>query len=47
MIEFESHKPHKDLIAEQASANLNGDTLFSRFVEAGKKTALLNVYPPR
>jgi len=29
------------------AAHLNGGTLFSRFVEAGKKTTLLNAYPPR
>jgi hypothetical protein len=29
------------------AAYLNGGTLFSRFVEAGKKTTLLNAYPPR
>jgi hypothetical protein len=29
------------------AAYLNGGTLFSRFVKAGKKTTLLNAYPPR
>lgn len=29
------------------AAHLNGGTLFSRFVEAGMKTTLLNAYPPR
>jgi len=31
----------------QVATYLNGNTLFSRCVEAGKKTALLNAYPPR
>ncbi len=31
----------------EVAAHLNGGTLFSRFVEAGKKTTLLNAYPPR
>jgi predicted AlkP superfamily pyrophosphatase or phosphodiesterase len=31
----------------EVAAYLNGDTLFSRCVEAGKKAALLNAYPPR
>jgi len=31
----------------EVAAYLNGDTLFSRCVEAGKKTTLLNAYPPR
>lgn len=31
----------------EVAAYLNGDTLFSRCVGAGKRTALLNAYPPR
>jgi 2,3-bisphosphoglycerate-independent phosphoglycerate mutase len=31
----------------EVAAHLNGGTLFSRCVEAGKKTTLLNAYPPR
>ncbi|MCI0553051.1 MAG: metalloenzyme domain-containing protein, partial [Anaerolineae bacterium] len=31
----------------EVAAFLNDGTLFSRFVTAGKKTALLNAYPPR
>ena len=31
----------------EVAAYLNGDTIFSRCVQAGKKTALLNAYPPR
>jgi len=31
----------------EVAAHLNGDTLFSRCVKAGKKTTLLNAYPPR
>jgi hypothetical protein len=31
----------------EVAAYLKNGTLFSRFVEAGKKTALLNAYPPR
>jgi len=31
----------------EVAAYLNGDTLFSRCVEAGKKTTLLNAYPSR
>jgi hypothetical protein len=31
----------------EVAAYLNGGTLFSRCVEAGKKTTLLNAYPPR
>jgi hypothetical protein len=31
----------------EVAAYLNGETLFSRCVETGKKTALLNAYPPR
>jgi 2,3-bisphosphoglycerate-independent phosphoglycerate mutase len=35
-------KPNREI-----AAYLNGDTLFSRCVETGKKAALLNAYPPR
>lgn len=31
----------------EVAAFLNGETLFSKCVKAGKKTALLNAYPPR
>jgi len=31
----------------EVAAYLNDGTLFSRFVQGGKKTALLNAYPPR
>lgn len=31
----------------EVAAFLNGETLFSRCVQAGKKSALLNAYPPR
>ena len=31
----------------EVAAYLNGGTLFSRFVKTGKKTTLLNAYPPR
>jgi hypothetical protein len=31
----------------EVAAFLNDETLFSRFVKAGKKTTLLNAYPPR
>lgn len=31
----------------EVAAYLNGETLFSRCMEAGKKAALLNAYPPR
>ncbi len=31
----------------EVAAYLNGETLFSRSVKAGKKAALLNAYPPR
>jgi hypothetical protein len=31
----------------EVAAYLNGETLFSRCVQAGKKAALLNAYPPR
>ncbi|RIK30228.1 MAG: hypothetical protein DCC56_07780 [Anaerolineae bacterium] len=31
----------------EVAAYLNGETLFSKCVAAGKKTALLNAYPPR
>lgn len=31
----------------EVAAFLNGETLFSKCVQAGKKTALLNGYPPR
>ena len=31
----------------EVAAHLNNGTLFSRFAEAGKKSALLNAYPPR
>lgn len=31
----------------EVAAYLNDDTLFSNFVKAGKKAALLNAYPPR
>jgi len=31
----------------EVAAHLKNGTLFSRFVETGKKTALLNAYPPR
>lgn len=31
----------------EVAAHLKNGTLFSRFVRAGKKTALLNAYPPR
>jgi hypothetical protein len=31
----------------EVAAYLNSDTLFSRFVAASRKTALLNAYPPR
>lgn len=31
----------------EVAAHLNGETLFSRCVKAGKKAALLNAYPPR
>src|SRR5215203_4556463 len=31
----------------EVAAFLNGDTLFSKCVQAGKKAALLNAYPPR
>jgi hypothetical protein len=35
-------KPNREV-----AAYLNGDTLFSRSVESGRKAALLNAYPPR